>query len=374
MDKTVIFNELHSVNGKRIGHARLNKPKALNALDLDMVRLLTPQLHQWQRDDDVVAVVLDGEGDKAFCAGGDVVNMYHAMAAEPGQIPAQVETFFCEEYQLDFLIHKFSKPIIVIGSGIVMGGGLGLFAGASHRVVTDTSRIAMPEVTIGLYPDVGGSAFLNNMPEGVGLFLGLTGASINATDALRTNLADFAIAADARQTLLDNLQHMPWQGEPASDGDRIDTILAELQQNMQLPEGYVEEIEPACAALTQLDDISDIIAAINAIDSQDNKWLNKAKASLNAGCPLTRAIVPEQLHRGAQQSLEDNFRMELVLSCRCAQMGEFQEGVRALLVDKDLSPQWQFATQEAVTKDILEQVFTSPWDQQAHPLRDLGKE
>jgi enoyl-CoA hydratase/carnithine racemase len=128
-------------------------------------------------------VILQGEGDRAFCAGGDVVAMYHAMQANPNTVPASLQDFFTREYQLDYLIHNYKKPLLVWGNGIVMGGGLGLMSGASHRVVTESARIAMPEITIGLYPDVGGSWFLNQMPECCGVFFGLTGASINARDA-----------------------------------------------------------------------------------------------------------------------------------------------------------------------------------------------
>ncbi len=136
-------------------------------------------MQQWKNDHNIALVVLQGAGDKAFCAGGDIRDLYQAMKAAPDTYQPYVEDFFTKEYTLDYLIHTFDKPVLVWGNGIVMGGGLGLMAGASHRIVTASSRIAMPEMAIGLYPDVGGSWFLNRMPEGCGLFLGLTGASIN---------------------------------------------------------------------------------------------------------------------------------------------------------------------------------------------------
>jgi enoyl-CoA hydratase/carnithine racemase len=145
------------INGTNLGHAILNLPGSLNALNLEMVELLTKQLTLWQQDDSVSGVLISGAGDKAFCAGGDVVSLYKAMQQQPGETPADVQAFFTQEYQLDHLIHRFSKPLIVWGSGFIMGGGIGLFAGASHKVVTETSRLAMPEITIGLFPDVGGS-------------------------------------------------------------------------------------------------------------------------------------------------------------------------------------------------------------------------
>ncbi|MFC6440327.1 enoyl-CoA hydratase/isomerase family protein [Bowmanella sp. JS7-9] len=368
MDK-VIFNEISLANGKRLGHARLNKPQALNALDLDMIQLLMPQLTTWQADGDVVAVVLDGEGDKAFCAGGDVVDMYHAMVASPDSTPAKVEQFFTEEYQLDYLIHTFGKPFVVVGNGIVMGGGLGLFAGASHRIVTPTSRIAMPEITIGLYPDVGGSYFLNQMPTGVGLFLGLTGASINARDALDINLADAAMNDVTH--LIDALRCLDWQGESAADNTMIGTWLAQQTEQATLPAGQVREVMQECVSFAAMRTSEQIVAAILGMDNTGNEWLQRAQKTLQQGCPLTMAIVPEQLSRAQDMSLADVFRMELTLSCRCAQMGEFQEGVRALLIDKDRSPKWRYQNAAEITPQVVAHMFTPLWQGAAHPLARL---
>ena len=204
----VIFDELTTENGFKIGHATLTKPTALNALDLHMIKLLIPQLEKWQQDPKIAMVFLDGSGERAFCAGGDIVSMHTSMCnAQVNKENPDVanslalQDFFTQEYQLDYLIHTFSKPVLVWGNGIVMGGGLGLMSGGSHRVVTENSRIAMPEISIGLYPDVGGSHFLNMMPAGCGLFLGLTGAFINASDALYSHLADYFVPHDAKETL-----------------------------------------------------------------------------------------------------------------------------------------------------------------------------
>ncbi|MGK0269204.1 MAG: enoyl-CoA hydratase/carnithine racemase, partial [Paraglaciecola sp.] len=205
----VIFDELTTECGFKIGQATLTKPASLNALDLQMINLLTPQLEKWQQDPKIAMVFLEGSGERAFCAGGDIVSMYQSMQ-EPVSDKEKSDTensyalqnFFTQEYQLDYLIHTFSKPILVWGNGIIMGGGLGLMSGGSHRVVTETSRIAMPEISIGLYPDVGGSYFLNKMPAGCGLFLGLTGAFINASDALYSNLADYFVPHNAKEAFL----------------------------------------------------------------------------------------------------------------------------------------------------------------------------
>src|SRR5690625_3226254 len=185
----VIFDELPTPDGGRIGIARLNSPKSLNALSLEMARQLDAKLQAWAVDSSVVAVWLEGVGDRAFCAGGDVVALYRSIVEEEERRTAAGETRFDEtyftiEYQLDYRIHTYPKPILVWGNGIVMGGGMGLMVGASRRLVTETTLLAMPEVTIGLYPDIGASWFLNKMPLGIGAYLGLTGAQLNARDAL----------------------------------------------------------------------------------------------------------------------------------------------------------------------------------------------
>ena len=176
----ILFDELPARDGGRIGIATLNAPKSLNALSLEMIRQLTAKLDAWASDHAVSAVWLEGAGDKAFCAGGDVVALYRAMTddAHPDQGSEFAERYSAAEYRLDHCIHTFAKPLIVWGNGIVMGGGLGLMAGGGERVATESTRIAMPEITIGLYPDIGASWFLNRMPPGVGAYLGLTGAQL----------------------------------------------------------------------------------------------------------------------------------------------------------------------------------------------------
>ena len=159
-DPVVLFNEIKTANGKRFGVATLNAPASLNSLSVAMVRLLTPKLREWAKDEGIVGVLLDAAGDKAFCAGGDLRQLYQTLLECGPARNTYAESFFGEEYVLDHLIHTYPKPFLCWGHGIVMGGGVGLLAGASHRVVTLHSRVAMPEVNIGLYPDVGGSWFL----------------------------------------------------------------------------------------------------------------------------------------------------------------------------------------------------------------------
>ncbi|WP_334167975.1 enoyl-CoA hydratase/isomerase family protein, partial [Achromobacter mucicolens] len=196
MNAPVLFEERSAANGMRFGIATLNAPQTLNGLSLEMVDLLADRLDAWARDPGVALVVLQGAGDKAFCAGGDLHGLYRSMTentGKPSWSNTYARTFFEREYRLDYRIHTYPKPVLCWGHGIVMGGGIGLMMGASHRVVSETSRLAMPEVSIGLFPDVGGSWLLNRMPGRSGVFLALTGAQLNTSDAFFAGLADFRL-------------------------------------------------------------------------------------------------------------------------------------------------------------------------------------
>jgi enoyl-CoA hydratase/carnithine racemase len=374
----VIFDELTTENGFKIGHATLTKPASLNALDLPMINLLTPQLEKWQQDPKIAMVILDGSGERAFCAGGDIVSMYKSMqnwGAVKENPDAKnsyaLQNFFTQEYQLDHLIHIFSKPILVWGNGIIMGGGLGLMSGGSHRFVTETSRIAMPEISIGLYPDVGGSYFLNQMPAGCGLFLGLTGAFINAADAIYSNLADYFVPHYAKQPLFDKLLAANWQEDVlhqtlSSICDDFHTL-----HNEQLPQGNLIEYQDWFTSLATKIDVSQAVEYIMSVNAEDNKWLSKAQKTLSAGSPITANLVFEQLLRGKDMTLAECFQMELGLSCKCGEFGEFQEGVRALLIEKDHQPNWRFKYVDQVPKETIDYFFESIWSQDAHPLAHL---
>jgi enoyl-CoA hydratase/carnithine racemase len=367
-DDSVLFETATAANGRLIGLITLNAPKSLNALNFNMIKLLTPQLKAWANDDAIAMVILKGAGDKAFCAGGDVVSLYHAMAQ--GEPTSLVEDFFTQEYKLDYLIHTYAKPILVWGNGIVMGGGLGLMAGASHRVVTETSRIAMPEQTIGLYPDVGGSHFLHNMPKSVGLFLGLTSASINCDDACFVSLADHFIDSSLYNTMLNTILATSWATTPSDNHTVLTNLLNQLNaQSADMPKGNVK------ANLDTIQQLGDLSTLQQQVDyllnlNTDDKWLQRAQKSLKHGCPLSCALVSEQLKASKDKSLLDCFKMELGMSVRAGEVGEFQEGVRALLIDKDGAPNWQYKTLSDVPQTIIESFFANRFGEN-HPLDDL---
>jgi enoyl-CoA hydratase/carnithine racemase len=380
----VIETKLLSRNksGEYIGVITLNKEKSLNALDLEMVQLMTASLAQWRDDDSVVAVFIDASGHKAFCAGGDVVSLYQSMKLIrteqqlKGKLklehPPQFFTdFFTQEYSLDYCIHTYPKPIITWGSGIVMGGGLGLFAASKFAIATNTSRFAMPEISIGLFPDVGGSYFLNKMPAGVGLFLALTGASFNGRDAFDVNLASHKLGSESKQALLTQLIHM----NEVSAQD-IDVALSALQLVDEPEFSSVDaKLQPNFKRFQQLADapsLSAVVAqlAIMVSSTEDARWWLKALKTLQSGSPITANIIFEQLKRGRGCTLADCFRQELSVALCCGMYGEFEEGVRALLIDKDFTPEWLYENCDDVPTSLIHKHFTY-FDDATNPLHQL---
>ena len=220
----ILFEELAAASGK-VGRVTLNIESTLNSLTLDMVDLLQAQLDAWRDDDSIGAIFIEGAGEKAFCAGGDVQALHASAVATPGGPCEYAEAFFTREYRMNYTLHTYPKPLICWGHGIVMGGGLGVMAGCSHRVVTERTRIAMPEVTIALFPDVGGSWFLNHMPGSAGVFLALTGASINAADAIYTGIADRFIASEHKDAVVRQLLAQSWQADSLANHSLVRHVL-----------------------------------------------------------------------------------------------------------------------------------------------------
>lgn len=352
----VLFEELAATGGKKIGLATLNAEKSLNSLNLQMIDLLQERFNAWEVDDSISCVFLQAAGDKAFCAGGDVVALHGGSAAYGEEIPNDYcVNFFSREYALDYHMHTYKKPIILWGHGIVMGGGLGLMDAASHRVATETNRMAMPEVTIGLYPDVGGTWFLNHAPGKTGLFLGLTGANINASDAKFVGLADRLVANEYRGDILSALQAADWSVCPEAT---VNKILRQYEDKSAeiMPAPNVRPNYDLINSLCDGDSTAEICQQILTFETED-KWLSRAIATLSNGCPITPHLVVAQMREGAHKSLADVFRMELTMSRHCAAKGHFKEGVRALLIDKDRSPNWQHKNIADVTAQEVAEFF-----------------
>lgn len=336
----VHFREISAGGGRRLGVATLDAQATLNALSLEMAESLAAQLDAWAADPAIAVVVLEGEG-RALCAGGDLRSVYRKMLEHRGDgPPRRIARFFEREYGLNHAIHVYPKPLLCWGNGIVMGGGMGLLMGASHRVVTETSRLAMPEIVIGLFPDVGMSWALNRMPGKSGLFLGLTGATLQAADALFAGWADYHIAHARKQQVLDALAWQAWAGDRRTDDLLLHDVLDACHAAPDPAEGPLRRNLDAVAALCRAPALDDVIGAILQYDGGD-PWLEGARDALAKGAPSTARLAWELQHRTRHMSLAQVFQLEYQVALWCCTRGDFQEGIRALLIDKDRRPAWK---------------------------------
>ncbi|WP_163835061.1 enoyl-CoA hydratase/isomerase family protein [Spartinivicinus ruber] len=372
----VLFEELPVSKGKRLAKITLNRAKALNAIDLEMIMAIFQQLQQWRSQPDIVAVWLEGEGGRAFCAGGDIRKLYLMLTEQSDHRLEHATVFFQHEYQLDYLIHTYPKPIICWGSGIVMGGGLGLMVGASHRIVTETSQIAMPEINIGLYPDVSGTWFLSRLPSDLGCFIGLTGAALNAADSIRLGFADYFISTELKAECLDTLIQADWEQTDTANKVLVGRLLKPLEKQAwrHLPASKIVEHWQSIRLLFGLASLLDIDVAVkyHAAKPEDD-WLTGTLQSYINGCPTTAWIVWEQIQRGRHLSLADAFQLELILSVQCCLHPDLAEGVRARLIDRDNQPGWYYKSVAEVPTEWVEGHFQAPWAEDVNPLKHLLK-
>lgn len=365
MSEPVRIETHPTADGRHIGMLTLDSPASLNALSLEMIQLLQAALTRWEQDPAIVCVLLQGAGEKAFCAGGDIRSFYYRkQEASESALFGYARDFFEQEYRLDHHIHCYSKPLICVADGICMGGGIGLFAGAGFRVVTEKSLFAMPEVTIGLYPDVGASWFLSRMPGRLGLWLGLTGARFNGADAIGLGMADHAMASRERMELPARLAALDWSGV-ADASEQIEGLLAGLQRSLgqTLPTPVLLPHQACIDALLAGRSLQGVLARLEGTELAEPA-LAQARETCQSGSPISRAILWRQFWQARRQSLAEVFADELALSVNCVLKGDFVEGVRALLIDKDKSPRWQAPQAgEAWLDDFYR------WPEGSNPLR-----
>lgn len=350
----------------RVGCITLNRPKALNALSLDMIRSITHALVSWREDDHVLAIAVRGAGKEgpfgAFCAGGDI-RFFHqaALTGNP-----ELEDFFTEEYSLNHLIHTFPKPYIAFMDGIVMGGGMGISQGASQRIVTERSKLAMPETLIGLFPDVGGGYFLSRCAGRLGEYLALTGHALGGREAMAAGLADGYIDSGRLPGLWASLARTPFE-----NGASVERWCAShLSTTAAAPSWPMKEVDRVFG----LDTVADMITALTNTDSD---WGRSTLAALRQRSPLMLAVTLEQVRRARGMGLADDLRMERGLVRRCFHLrpgagSETAEGIRALAIDKDHKPRWHPAAIEEVSAEQVSAFFLQPWPAHAHPLKALG--
>ncbi|MBN3766891.1 enoyl-CoA hydratase/isomerase family protein [Burkholderia sp. Ac-20365] len=364
-------DELIAYVANGIGFIELNRPKALNALSLSMMRAMHAALDAWRENPDVLAVVVRSTSERAFCAGGDIRYLYESFRRSDGDA---VDTFFIEEYRLDHAIFTYTKPYIAFMNGVVMGGGMGISQGAHRtgglRVVTSTTRMAMPETRIGLFPDVGAGWFLARTPGAIGRYLAVTGETIGAADALYAGLADTYVPDEAIPALLDRLKTQPFE----AGADVVACVLREAESHKVVPTPDTSPLADARISIDRHFALPDVAQIIQSLDREGDctyaDWAEQTGATLRERSPLSMAVALEVVTR-AEGTMAEVLRRDLDLTRSSFERGDAAEGIRARIIDKDNQPQWRFARIEDVPRADVEKMFDSPWPANEHPLRDL---
>lgn len=320
-----------------IAEVTLNRPRALNALTLDMVRIFDPQLAAWESDDAVRAVVVRGAGERAFCAGGDIQKLY-----DGGPKSQITQDFFREEYRLNRRIHNYPKPYVAIMDGITMGGGVGLSIHAATRIAADNTMFAMPETGIGLFPDVGGSWFLPRLPGEIGMFMAMTGARLKAADCVYAGICDAYIPDDRHDELLDELR----AGEPL--GETVDRLTGSPGK---------APLAVHRAAIDRCFSGDSVEAIMAALEAEGGEWAEKQRAVMAEKSPTSQKISFRQLREGKRLSFDECMVMEYRLAQHLMEGGDFFEGVRAVVVDKDMAPKWTPARLSDLSDDDVARYF-----------------
>ncbi|WP_342319347.1 enoyl-CoA hydratase/isomerase family protein [Corynebacterium mayonis] len=320
----------------KAGIITLNRPQALNALDLEMVREMRRVLEKWAFDDAVQLVILRGAGERALCAGGDIASLYRD-AREGGNEGA---VFWREEYELNHLISTYPKPYVALMTGIVLGGGIGVSAHASHRVVTDDSRIGMPETGIGFAPDAGGSHLLAASPDRLGRHLAYTSLHVGAAEAIDTGFADFYVPQDQLEGLVDKLAH-------SGDPEQIHTFAGDPGQGFGADRAEMVEVYAADTAEETL----------RRLDEANGEWAEKAAKAMRRNSPHSIKVTEEALNRNEGRDLAEALNQEFWVSLNLQRFPDFVEGVRAQIIDKDRSPAWEHDCLENVPADTVSAMF-----------------
>ena len=332
-----------------LGLMTLNRPKALNALSHGMILEMERVMPQWEKNPAVKAVVLRGSGDRAFCAGGDVAGLYREMRDNPSGTVRR--DFFRDEYVVNRRIYRFAKPWISLIDGIDMGGGVGLSVHGSHSVASEKFLFAMPETTIGLFPDVGGGYFLSRLPGALGTFLALTSHRLKAADAQWAGIVDAYVPSAAMNELQAALGAADLSGPDANR--KVDAVIARFAADPGMPTlpAMMPDID-RCFSAETLQEI------VDKLRKHPGDWAQKQLAALMKLSPISMAITLEQLKRCANRSFEDSMTIEYRMSQNCMRPDhDFFEGVRALLIDKDQKPKWNPPTIEGVTQAMIEAHF-----------------
>lgn len=334
--------------GGAVARVRLNRPKALHALNTAMCTQILSALTDWSKDEHIAAVMIDHAEGRGFCAGGDI-----RMLAESGaKDGADARAFFHVEYRMNHRLFTYAKPTVAFMDGITMGGGVGLALPCDFRIATENTKFAMPETGIGLFPDVGGGWYLSRLPGRTGQYLALTGHRLDGAECCALGLATHYLSSDTLEQA---------KARIAADPQDIARILDDLAT--PAPDARILAQRDAIDRLFASDELEAIFAALAADDSD---WAKEQLATLGTKSPQTMKVSLRLLHEGAMMpTFEDEMRQEYAVGAHVVQRHDFLEGVRAVIVDKDNAPNWQPATPEGVTDHVIEQIFAPLPDAEA---------
>ena len=349
MLEEVIFNENNGV-----GVITLNRPDRLNALTYPMVQKLNQYLNLWEVKEEINCVIIEGAGDRSFCAGGDVVKLRKEVLADGGPPTQLSKSFFYDEYTLNYKISNFKKPFIALINGFTMGGGVGISMHGSHVVASEKTMFAMPETAIGLFPDVGGGWLLGQLDKGIGAWLSLVGAKLKAYDLISLNLATNYVAS----TEIEKLKNLLITSSPDTN-DKVTSVINSLSSNPKTEDSVLLAHEEIIKDAFSFDKIEDIFERCETLSKLNNKFFNTQFEELKHKSPTSLKISLKQIREASQMSLKDELIMEYRMVQKCLKIGDFFEGVRAMLVDKDRKPNWSPSSINDVDKSRVDEFFKS---------------
>lgn len=344
---------LFSTNDNGVATITLDRPKALNSLTTNMVTQMKEKLVEWKEDDAVQVVLMKSSSERAFCAGGDIITLHAAKESDEAMQAA--EEFFEKEYETDQLIYEFPKPIVAVLDGVVMGGGVGISYGASHRIVTEKTKWAMPEMNIGFFPDVGAAYFLNKAPGQVGKYLALTAKTVKAADAIYANAADLYCPTEKLPQLVEAIEKENWLDGAVED--KLTSLLDEHCEDVPADgvlEGLQEQIDQHFAGHDTVE------AIIESLESDDSDFAKETKETILSKSPVSTKVTLKQIIDGEGKSLEACLATDLILAKNFIRNEDFFEGVRSVLIDRDQNPQYKYTKLEEVSQSLVDSYFEEP--------------
>ncbi|WP_373893261.1 enoyl-CoA hydratase/isomerase family protein [Virgibacillus natechei] len=341
---------LFSTSENGVATITLNQPKSINALTYNMLVPIRQKLMTWDQDNTIRIVILKGAGSKGFCAGGDIKTLYQAKDQQQDALQA-AEEFFAVEYKTDLLLSQFSKPIIACLDGVVMGGGVGLSYGASHRIVTERTKWSMPEMNIGFFPDVGAASYLNKAPGYIGRYLALTASNLRAADVLYINGADNFIPSDRLTDLFSQVEATNWHTENTNE------TLRQLLDAYSDHPGNNGELANLQATIDQHFSYETVEKIVESLATDSSEFAVQTKEILLSKSPVSLKVTLEQLMRGEEKTLEECLQTDFILAKNFIRHDDFFEGVRSVLIDKEKNQQYKYKQLADVSRELVDEFF-----------------